>query len=355
MGGKRILRRSRLTHLTPHGSSSALGTMKYRVLVIASLGIASASSAADHESRDTFKSYSECVVKLLPSAAAEVVLADDMSGEIKHKHPGLITPQCLDAGELKIPEGEFFLFGLAEALLRRDYMHGLPADIAKAAPLTHSLVDDAEFQPKPGKKLSAKQLADLEERDKHAHAIHALSIFAECVARANPNAALKLALSEPDSGYESNSFAALQPALSSCLDKGKSVALDKAGVRGAIALDLYRLAKAPRMQSTTSPPLIQNPVAVTHPKGDRQPLFFDGDYPAEARRNGWEGSVIADLTVTPEGRVSKCVIVQGSGHAILDSATCAILTTRAKFDPARDRGGNPVEDVVRTPPINWSL
>ncbi len=102
-------------------------------------------------------------------------------------------------------------------------------------------------------------------------------------------------------------------------------------------------------------PVNQNPLAVTHPKGDRQPLFSESDYPAEARQTGWEGSVIFDLTVTPEGRVSKCVIVESSGHAVLDTATCTILTTRAKFYPAKDRNGKPVEDVVRTPPINWSL
>jgi periplasmic protein TonB len=102
-------------------------------------------------------------------------------------------------------------------------------------------------------------------------------------------------------------------------------------------------------------PLIQNPSAVTHPKGDRQPLFTAGDYPPEARRNQWEGSVIVDLTVTTDGRVSKCAVVKSSGYEILDTTTCQILGRRAKFYPARDGNGNPVEDVVRTPPINWSL
>lgn len=77
-----------------------------------------------------------------------------------------------------------------------------------------------------------------------------LSIFAECVAR---DAALKLSLSDPDSGYEASAFATLQPALSLCLDKGKAIALDKAAVRGAIALNLYRLAKAPRVHRHLRP------------------------------------------------------------------------------------------------------
>jgi hypothetical protein len=33
--------------------------------------------------------------------------------------------------------------------------------------------------------------------------------------------------------------------------------------------------------------LNQNPLAVTDPKGDGQPLFSESDYPAEARQHGW--------------------------------------------------------------------
>ena len=99
----------------------------------------------------------------------------------------------------------------------------------------------------------------------------------------------------------------------------------------------------------------QNPLAVRHPKGNKALLFEAGDYPAEARKHGWEGSVIADLTVDPQGRVSKCVIVKSSTYSVLDKATCQIMTARAHFYPARDAHGAPVEDVVRTPPINWSL
>jgi protein TonB len=97
----------------------------------------------------------------------------------------------------------------------------------------------------------------------------------------------------------------------------------------------------------------QNPLAVVHPKGDGGPLFSSSDYPAEAYRHGWKGSVVADLTINVNGRVSKCEIVQSSGYAVLDSRTCDILVQRASFYPARDRDKKAVEDVIRTPPINW--
>jgi len=89
-----------------------------------------------------------------------------------------------------------------------------------------------------------------------------------------------------------------------------------------------------------------------HPRG-----VFNGlaDYPPEAVRNHWEGTVVADLTVSPAGRVSVCKIIKSSGHSILDDATCKLLIDRAVFTPARDANGNPVEDHVQSPPISWHL
>jgi protein TonB len=78
------------------------------------------------------------------------------------------------------------------------------------------------------------------------------------------------------------------------------------------------------------------------------------DYPPEALRNGWQGDVVADLTVSPAGRVSACQIVESSGHKVLDDATCDLLK-RAVFTPATDSNGKPIEDHVRTPPIKWRL
>jgi protein TonB len=95
--------------------------------------------------------------------------------------------------------------------------------------------------------------------------------------------------------------------------------------------------------------------AAAPPPPPAKPLLSYEDYPAEALRNHWEGKVIADLTISPEGKVSACKIVKSSGHQILDDATCNIMIKRARFAPARDSNGNPVEDHFRTPPVNWEI
>jgi periplasmic protein TonB len=72
-------------------------------------------------------------------------------------------------------------------------------------------------------------------------------------------------------------------------------------------------------------------------------------------KNGWQGDVVADLTISPLGRVSACHIVVSSGHKVLDDATCDLMIKRAVFRPAKDSNGKPVEDHLRTPPIRWRL
>ena len=48
-------------------------------------------------------------------------------------------------------------------------------------------------------------------------------------------------------------------------------------------------------------------------------------YPAVARRNGWEGSVIISMVVTQKGRINGIHLVQSSGYDVLDRATLTAI------------------------------
>lgn len=98
-------------------------------------------------------------------------------------------------------------------------------------------------------------------------------------------------------------------------------------------------------------------LAVTPPTpetGDRQGSIGFEDYPPEARKNGWEGKVVMDLTVGTDGQVATCTVTKSSGHKSLDEGTCAIMTARARFKPALDQSGQPVEGHYEQQ-INWRL
>jgi protein TonB len=114
-------------------------------------------------------------------------------------------------------------------------------------------------------------------------------------------------------------------------------------LRNEVTMLLLFLAQAAALPQCGPPPPVD------------QPIFSYSDYPPEALRNGWEGSVVADLTVGQSGAVCACKIIKTSGHEVLDDVTCDLLVRRARFKPPKDKHGNPIVDTVRTPPIEWRI
>lgn len=82
--------------------------------------------------------------------------------------------------------------------------------------------------------------------------------------------------------------------------------------------------------------------------------FSYDDYPAAALRARAEGSVVVDLVIGADGRVSGCTVFSSSGSAALDAATCRILRSRARYRPAFGRDGNPVSGTDSSR-ITWRL
>jgi protein TonB len=68
----------------------------------------------------------------------------------------------------------------------------------------------------------------------------------------------------------------------------------------------------------------------------------DGDYPSAALHRGEQGAAGFEVTIGPDGRVRDCRITRSSGSTSLDNATCANVSERARFNPARDENGEPV-------------
>lgn len=71
-------------------------------------------------------------------------------------------------------------------------------------------------------------------------------------------------------------------------------------------------------------------------------------YPAEARRNGWEGTVSLRLRVSEEGDVEGVSISASSGYDCLDKAALREVWNW-RFNPARDEYGRTVASGVVVP------
>lgn len=97
---------------------------------------------------------------------------------------------------------------------------------------------------------------------------------------------------------------------------------------------------------------------VPAPAESRQPLarYVSNrlDYPAAALRNREQGRVAFALGIGGDGRVNACRITASSGSAALDSATCRIMRSRARYTPATDLRGVPAADVGFGE-ISWTL
>jgi protein TonB len=86
----------------------------------------------------------------------------------------------------------------------------------------------------------------------------------------------------------------------------------------------------------------------------QQGVIFAEDYPPEALDNGWQGDAHVDLTIGTNGHAIACKVTQSSGHQVLDDATCRIFMARARFQPAQDQAGNPIESHYQSH-LNWRI
>lgn len=209
------------------------------------------------EMRQVVREYGHCVVDRRHDEAAEVILNNETNREIVRRHSKLVDSSCLKARtggglQARFP-GDTLRYTLAEALVRADFPTAFPPGIASAGPIVHKEPDAEYLTPPQGRRLRPKQLAELERRKNEALGSVYLSRFGECVVRADPSSAHRLLMTEPLSAGESAAFLALAPKLSDCLEGGLQFRTNKETLRGTIAHNFYRLAKAPRIvaQGTT--------------------------------------------------------------------------------------------------------
>lgn len=66
------------------------------------------------------------------------------------------------------------------------------------------------------------------------------------------------------------------------------------------------------------------------------------------------GTARIRLEVGASGRVETCTVTASSGHPELDAATCKLVSSRARFDPAKDGTGAKVSGNYSTS-VRWEL
>jgi protein TonB len=108
---------------------------------------------------------------------------------------------------------------------------------------------------------------------------------------------------------------------------------------------------APPAPPAPPAPRVSQPKSVS---GNLQGLIRNDDYPESAIQNEEQGSVSVVLQVGANGRVTGCSVSASSGSRTLDSTTCRILSSRARFTPAQDSSGAATSSTFRQT-IKWVL
>lgn len=112
-------------------------------------------------------------------------------------------------------------------------------------------------------------------------------------------------------------------------------------------------ATVPRSPSALKAP-VEGPGKRPTPRGSPQGWVTNDDYPAAAVSAYWTGTTYFRLAIDTSGAVSDCIVTRSSGHAVLDETVCSLLQRRARFSPAENAAGVPVESSWASR-FNWSL
>ena len=123
---------------------------------------------------------------------------------------------------------------------------------------------------------------------------------------------------------------------------------------GASPEDVAILMATQDASSTGSGEVTAQRLDLPKPKGNPGAWATTADYPTDALRQEQSGNVTVMLKVDAMGLPTFCVVVVSSKVASLDTATCKVLQSRAKYKAALDAAGKPRQSV-RIERIRWSI
>lgn len=127
-------------------------------------------------------------------------------------------------------------------------------------------------------------------------------------------------------------------------ERGEGVLVKYHGIVLAVALGCASAGHAATTRGPTEPV----------PTNDPGTWVLGEDYPREELLNEVSGITTFKLSVDQTGKIVGCEIAASSGSATLDAVTCALVTSRAQFTPAKDARGRAVAGSYSNR-IRWTI
>ena len=141
---------------------------------------------------------------------------------------------------------DLYRYALADALVRADFSKEGATTFSDRLPLAHLQPMPFEQRDDAAAKLKGRKKADFLKDYEKDFAVSWLSKYGECVVRADPVNARLWLLTVPDVPEETSRINAMRPAFAACLEPGEPMKFNRTTMRGAVAINYYRLAKATR-------------------------------------------------------------------------------------------------------------
>lgn len=207
--------------------------------------------------RDVLAAYARCEVRDNHAQSAKAVLSDLDAPDLERYFSDIFIekPVAYVAGcrGLVIPDGQAFLLKgealrmkLAEALVKRDLQNETSTSFADRAPLP---VREPETREELDRTLANTRTESGRKHVQEAYDMRVaqswLSHFGECIARTDPPRVHAWLLTKADTAEDVAATKALAPAFGACLGEGRKLAVGKDVLRGTVAVNYYRLTKAP--------------------------------------------------------------------------------------------------------------
>ncbi len=90
------------------------------------------------------------------------------------------------------------------------------------------------------------------------------------------------------------------------------------------------------------------------PRNNPGDWLRDRDYRSSWVRREYQGVAGFRLDIAASGKVTGCRVTSSTGHKELDEATCKLIQSRARFEPARGKNGEPVAGSFSSS-VRWVL
>jgi hypothetical protein len=218
-------------------------------------------SVSQQELLEYHDEYAKCMVRYRHNEARKLVLSNTPNHRLEHDFRSIYTTNALlhvsGCPNLLIRDGRAFVLqpdmfraALAHELIKADLKTAEANNFVDRAPLSHWMPpSQAMLDSQRAAQKNTKRRGKLEKV--HAEDVGRawLSRYGDCVAHGNSKASHEWVVSKAGTPTEQAAIATLQPVFAACLVEGEKLTFGKEVLRGAVAINYYRLAMADRVSA----------------------------------------------------------------------------------------------------------